>query len=53
MIIKNRFMCSTIYESLSNENGTPKPRLLKLLEQLSINEFGFIIPDFSYISEGT
>ena len=51
MTIKNRFMRSPVHEHLSNPDGTPKPKVLKLMEQLSKNEVGLVIPGYVYISE--
>lgn len=49
--IKNRFMRSSTYESLANPDGTPKPRLLKIIEQLSANDVGLIVPGYAYTME--
>ncbi|KAK8883157.1 hypothetical protein M9Y10_045805 [Tritrichomonas musculus] len=51
MTIKNRFMRSPTYESLGNPDGTPKPRLLKMIERLSEGEVGLIIPGYVYTME--
>ena len=44
--IKNRFMRSPTYEGLANQDGTPKKRLFRLIEQLSEGEVGLIIPGY-------
>lgn len=52
MIIKNRFMRSPTYESLANPDGTPKPRLLRMVEKLAEGDVGLIVPGYVYPMEG-
>ena len=49
--IKNRFMRSATYEALANPDGTPKKRLLHMMEHLSEGQVGLIIPGFVYPME--
>lgn len=51
MTIKNRFMRSPTYESLGQPNGSPKPRLLKMIENLAKGQVGLIIPGYVYSME--
>lgn len=51
MTIKNRFIRSPTYEGLANPDGTPKKRLLNLMEKLSANDVGLIIPGYMYPNE--
>ncbi|OHT10688.1 oxidoreductase, FAD/FMN-binding family protein [Tritrichomonas foetus] len=51
MVLKNRFMRSATCEALSDEKGFPKPQLFQMMEKLSQNEVGLIIPGYVYPSE--
>ena len=51
LTIKNRFMRSATYEGLGNPDGTPKPKLLRAIEQLANGEVGLIVPGYVYPME--
>ncbi|OHS93684.1 oxidoreductase, FAD/FMN-binding family protein [Tritrichomonas foetus] len=48
MHLKNRFMRSATYEGLADEKGFPKPQLFTMMEKLSQNEIGLIVPGYVY-----
>ena len=50
VVVKNRFIRSATFESLGDENGFPKQKLLSMMKSLADGEVGLIIPGSVYPS---
>lgn len=51
MTIRNRFMRSATWEACAEEDGTPLPRLFKMMTDMAEGHVGLIVPGFANISK--